>query len=251
MQATVFQVPTYNRFGILDKSNESENVYENTTKNNEIKKKVIPPIVVTQSIGNYREFIQRSKEILESSDFTCQFNNRQTKIYIKNEEHRRIIIRELEKDKVDFHTYTRRDEKLKKIVLKAAPGLNLDEFKEELEFEGVPVVEVIKLRIPTYNRFGILDRSNESEIVYKNTSKNQETKKKTIPPIVVTQPIGNYREFILRIKEILESSDFTCHRQRKIYIKNEEHRQIIINELEKDKVDFHTYTRREEKLKKK
>lgn len=106
-------------------------------------------------------------------------------------------------------------------------------------------------QVPTYNRFGILDRSNESEIVYKNTSKNQETKKKTIPPIVVTQPIGNYREFILRIKEILESSDFTCHRQRKIYIKNEEHRQIIINELEKDKVDFHTYTRREEKLKKK
>lgn len=149
MQATVFQVPTYNRFGILDKSNESENVYENTTKNNEIKKKVIPPIVVTQSIGNYREFIQRSKEILESSDFRCQFNNRQTKIYIKNEEHRQIIIRELEKDKVDFHTYTRRDEKLKKIVLKAAPGLNLDELKEELEFEGVPVVEVIKLRSKT------------------------------------------------------------------------------------------------------
>lgn len=149
MQTTVFQVPTYNRFGILvDKSNESNNVYTNTNavKNQDTKKKIIPPIVVTQPIGNYREFIARIKEILESSEFTCQFNNKQTKIYIKTEEHRQIIIDELEKEKVDFHTFTRRDEKVKKIVLKAAPGLNLEEIKEELEFEGVPVVEVIKLR---------------------------------------------------------------------------------------------------------
>lgn len=96
---------------------------------------MIPPIVVTQPIGNYREFIIRIKEILESSDFTCQFNNRQTKIYINNEQHRQTIINELEKDKVDFHTYTRREEKI----------------KEELEFEGVPVVEVIKLRSKSEN----------------------------------------------------------------------------------------------------
>lgn len=83
------------------------------------------------------------RNILNSIDFTCQFRNNQTKVYTNCEEHRHSVIRELEKEKVDFHTYTRREDKIKKIVLKAAPGLDL---KEELEFDGIDVVNIINLR---------------------------------------------------------------------------------------------------------
>ncbi|CAH1114814.1 unnamed protein product [Psylliodes chrysocephalus] len=62
-----------------------------------------------------------------------------------------MVINKLEKEKVDFHTFTRREDKIKKIVLKAAPGLDLEDLKEELEFEGVEVVSIINLRSRSEN----------------------------------------------------------------------------------------------------
>lgn len=47
---------------------------------------------------------------------------------------------------VSFHTYTPAEEKPKKIVLKGAPEMDVEEIKEDLRKRGSPVQEIIKLK---------------------------------------------------------------------------------------------------------
>lgn len=64
MQTTTLPVPTFNRFGILGKLDESEKIERNTAKPQnqaERKRKAVPPIVVTRKTGNYKVHFKSEK----------------------------------------------------------------------------------------------------------------------------------------------------------------------------------------------
>lgn len=141
-----------NRFGIFQKqtTNEADEVEmesDPTPNINENKKVWIPPITITDKINDYMQFNKEITNILGHRNFYTKFNNNMTaKLYLKTMEDHKRIINDFKKENTQFYTQTKHEDKVKKIVLKAAPGMDEDDVKEELESMNYRIKEVVKLK---------------------------------------------------------------------------------------------------------
>lgn len=118
-----------NPYGLLE-SNDDElcsekgaNIPKRTVK--------IPPIIVKSKI-NFTGLVSRVRELLGHNEFSCTYGQ-QHRIYVKTLEDHKKIMQDLQQMNIEHHTFARADQKVKKIVMKAAPGMDHGELTKEIE----------------------------------------------------------------------------------------------------------------------
>ncbi|XP_072384525.1 uncharacterized protein [Diabrotica undecimpunctata] len=125
-------VETRNRYQVLETVNVEEN---NQTSS---KKERIPPIVISGQIGNYSAFIREIRTLLGHNNFQiAPAGKAGTRVYLRTSQDYEKLKEDFINTKTAFHTYTKKTEITKKIVMKAAPGMDLDEVEAELKEQGI------------------------------------------------------------------------------------------------------------------
>lgn len=142
---------TKNKYGTLEIQEHSEMDTDTDPvprkNNNNNKRTWIPPITITDRLGNYNQFNEEVKKILGHSDFYTRFNSNMTaKLYLKTNNDHNKMIEDFKRNDIGFYTQTKNEDKTKKIVLKAAPGMDIEDIKDDLEELGHKVIEVISLK---------------------------------------------------------------------------------------------------------
>nr|CAI5865070.1 unnamed protein product [Callosobruchus analis] len=132
-------VKTTNTFGVL-------------TNTSNITKPRVPPIIITGEIGEYKTFINKIRSIIQSDNFNVKFNKNNAKVSISDIENFDVLRKELINSKTPHHTYTKEEDKVKRIVMKAAPNMDLDDIK----------VDLLKKNIMLTNCTPLVGRGNNS-----------------------------------------------------------------------------------------
>lgn len=161
----IANIPTSNRFGILDNESDidkdipttqtpmetntgNDNTDQNKHKNipNKQKEEKPPPIVISSQIKNYKQFHTEIKNTIGDKKFTIKYNPNSTVITATTIEDHIKLVNEFKKRNVQFHTYTIQGQKQHKIVLKAAPHLEDEEIKSFFETRNIDVLACMKLK---------------------------------------------------------------------------------------------------------
>lgn len=135
-----------NKFGILENCEQMDSTEATPQPNPINKRQWIPPIIINSKIGNYKMFSQEVTSILGHGNFRVFYRNTGSKIILQNMSDRNKIIEEFKTNHLDFHTFTPNEEKTKKIVLKGAPEMDLDEVKNNLKQQGTNIETIIKMK---------------------------------------------------------------------------------------------------------
>lgn len=127
-----------NKFGLLQRNDESQagpSNIEETTRDPPTRRKTtwIPPIVIKQQVVDYKKFTTDIQGILGHTRFQLKFLRDSVKIFTDTHEEHEKLVQELRDTEVDFYSHPRREEKLKKIVLKAAPNMETNEILETIK----------------------------------------------------------------------------------------------------------------------
>lgn len=126
---TEYNVPTTNKFGRLPEVVEKEQ--DKTTA------KKMPPIIITGEYS-YKTFVIETRKLI-GPNFKVEYSTKGLKVLTTEEAAYDTLVADLKKNAVEFHTYTKRWERTKKIVLKAAPGMDTEEIKEALSAQNINV----------------------------------------------------------------------------------------------------------------
>lgn len=138
---------TKNKYGVLEKVEEMETTTNVPAKQpTTTKKQWVPPIIILSQIQNYKLFNQQITSILGHGNFRVFYRNTGTKVLLQSMTDRAKLMLDLDENKLNFHTFTPNEEKCKKIVLKGAPEMDIDEVKENLIKQGSAVDSIIKLK---------------------------------------------------------------------------------------------------------
>nr|CAI5822384.1 unnamed protein product [Callosobruchus analis] len=101
-----------------------------TTISSNIRKPRVPPKIITGEIGEYKTFINKRRSIIQSENFNVKFNKNNAKVSISDTEKFDVLRKELIDSKTLHHTYTKEEDKHKRIVMKAAPNMDLKTLKK-------------------------------------------------------------------------------------------------------------------------
>lgn len=146
-RSCLYAVPVSNRWGALAQITEEKTPQQpEVTQSNPSKKQWIPPIIIAGALGDYKMMCETIKKVLGNDNFRIYANTKETKINVFIEEDRTKLLNGLKADKVPCHSYALRSERTKKIVLKAAPNMNVQEIKEELTERGIQIKNCTKLK---------------------------------------------------------------------------------------------------------
>lgn len=142
--------PVKNYYGILaNLEQKAENTTTNNTKTYNQKPKIekIPPIILPGQLQDYGSFIKFMRELLGHSNFHVAFNAANVKILVKTKADHMKVINKLKSDNEEYITYPHRDERVKKLVLKAAPRMKPEDIVNELdEIYNIQVLSVVPLK---------------------------------------------------------------------------------------------------------
>lgn len=116
----------------------------NTTGNKQ--KTTPPPIVLTNCTINYSTLCVELSQILENKNFRIHYNKNQTKIFTNDNTEHSKVCSSFKANDISFHTFAAREDRTKKIVLKAAPGMDVEDIKSELQEREVQIKNCIKLK---------------------------------------------------------------------------------------------------------
>lgn len=144
VETTRNQVTLTNKYGALEKQSDQENTSIPTVQ--QPKKKWVPPIVVNSAIVDYKKFITNVTETLGHNRFTIKLNRNTSKIFLQEEQDRNKLLQDFEKTNIQCHSYPLMQERTKKLVLKAAPGLNPEELANTLKDNQLRPTAVQELR---------------------------------------------------------------------------------------------------------
>lgn len=144
-QGQAKKIATQNRFGLLNTDQGEDNVSPQQPPP-ENKRKWIPPITITNKCEDYSKLVKEIRTILEHDKFQIQLNRNNTKIFVYTNDDFDKITFEFTQLKVQYFTLTRKEDKVKKVVLKAPPTWKSDEILQNLQKEGKLVNEVIPLK---------------------------------------------------------------------------------------------------------
>lgn len=124
------KIPTtsVNPFGILKNLNDERC----SEKGSVLPTVKIPPIIIKGIIPNFQALIDDTRKTLGHGNFTVTYG-RQHRIYVNSIEDQTKLLNSLKEHKVDHHTFARGDQRMKKLVLKAAPGLSVEELSREIK----------------------------------------------------------------------------------------------------------------------
>lgn len=141
-QKKINTTPITNKYGALLHDEPQE---ENPTPS-KVKKQWIPPIIVNTKIYDYKKLIDNITQTLGHKNFSVKLNRNSSKVIVQSNEDHQKLIQDFKNIQLECHTYPRQDEKSKKIVLKAAPGLDTVELHETLKNNNINTKEIIALK---------------------------------------------------------------------------------------------------------
>lgn len=136
------QLPITNKYGVLINAPDEPTVPQQKI----VKKQWVPPIIVNTQINDYKKFIENITKTLGHQDFSVKLNRKTTKIMVKNAADHQKIIQDLQTTKLECHTFPLQEQRTKKIVLKAAPGLDTAELNNTLKDNNIQANEIIPLK---------------------------------------------------------------------------------------------------------
>lgn len=147
------KIPTYNRFGVLDieDSMEFDNNEEpatnppSTSLPSTNTKSKMPVIIVTHKIARISSFHTTIKNLCQS-EYSIRYLKDSINIYTSSKQDFENVKTELKSDNIEYFSYTPREERTKKIILKAAPFLKPEEIKQSLNLHQINVSEIIPLK---------------------------------------------------------------------------------------------------------
>lgn len=142
-----YSIPTANKYAVLQniETEHMEDSEENTTAAQKAVHQKMPPIIVTSKIGNFNQFNQQIK-LVAGEDYKIRFLSTTINITALTKEAYKKIRNDLTQHKVEFYTFTPKDEREKKIVLKAAPDLDMNSIKSSLQAKNIEVTNLIQMK---------------------------------------------------------------------------------------------------------
>lgn len=112
----------------------------------EIKVKKPPPIVLPTEGVKFKGLIEGIKKILKQEEFRIQYLRKNVKIYTDKPESYDIIKEALKKADTPFYTYNKREEKIKKMVFKGPPNLEIEYILDELRAAELEPIDCIQMK---------------------------------------------------------------------------------------------------------
>lgn len=103
-----------------------------------------PPIIITSKIENYKIFHQHTSSIC--NNVRIQYLPKEVKIYASTLDEHYKLFNEFKKQNVQCYTFTPKQERTNKIVVKAAPFYTGEEKKNHLVESGLQVSDCVKLK---------------------------------------------------------------------------------------------------------
>lgn len=153
----VYNVKVQNRWGILNRDERLDDKCKNQRPSTVTKKPArVPPIILPKPIGDYGTFCQQVRNVIGGQDFTVRHNAKNTKIFVSSIAAAETLMQSLKKDEVEFYTHPTRDETVKRIVMKAAPNMDVNDIKEELMDQNYDIRDVKCLRGKQQNPYSYL-----------------------------------------------------------------------------------------------
>lgn len=95
---------------------------------------------------NYRLLIEGLKKLVRPEDFSVQYMRNEVKIFSNNMEVHDKIRTGLQTAQTPFYTYTKKENKVKKMVFKGPPNLEIHHIMRELKEAQLEPQEVIKMK---------------------------------------------------------------------------------------------------------
>ena len=139
-------VTTFNRYAILESTNDSMDVADTLTNQHTQKNSPPPPIFVDDVI-DIQAMVKSIEKDINKEDYKLKINNDQVKILPANPDSYKKIIKLLKSLNAYFHTYQLKQERPFRVVLRNIHySANLDELKFELLKLGHEVVNISNIR---------------------------------------------------------------------------------------------------------
>ncbi|VVC98573.1 unnamed protein product [Leptidea sinapis] len=135
-------IPTKNRYSILPVDDAELDLFQNATKKKSVNN--TPPIVI-ELVGEWTHQKVRDTVAKYVKEFHVHRGRKIIRVQCYSPKSHHELKNGLAKEKVAFHTYTRKDEKLPKAVIKGLPKYVHTTIPEELAslgFSGVTVTEI-------------------------------------------------------------------------------------------------------------
>ncbi|KOB69234.1 Gag-like protein, partial [Operophtera brumata] len=130
------ETTTSNRFSSLSVDNEASESFKIASRKKASGR--VPPIVIEQHEDWTHQKLKDTIDKYEMKYHLEYKGSNRVKIQCYSSDGHQAIKGGLQKDKVSFHTFTRKDEKLPKVVIKGFPGILLDSLAANLETLGFP-----------------------------------------------------------------------------------------------------------------
>lgn len=162
--ALILNVPVTNKFAVLANQDGNETQQPtankpNTNKDRNDKVKVAkpPPIVLHYKIKSASEFIGKLQNDVKKG-FHIKNTKNNTNVFIHDLEEYRNYLGELEKESIDFHTYTEKGKKTHAFLLRGIDGdITSEEIKQSIEESySIKVLNVYQLRNTTRNNYMVI-----------------------------------------------------------------------------------------------
>ncbi|KAK9880208.1 hypothetical protein WA026_010082 [Henosepilachna vigintioctopunctata] len=131
-------IPTFNSYGILQNlQTASTSTQENTTEESKKQNKDDE-----KKKSHYRSFHQRKRKLTNNNFYVNYNNNGQIKVFPTTIEASNNLKKDLKENNVEYFSYTLREEKFNRIVIKAAPHLEESSILTCLKTENNNIQEV-------------------------------------------------------------------------------------------------------------
>lgn len=146
-----YNVPTHNSFNSLPNEEETDLTMDEDNNQQEINKKLPPPIVLHGQSSSHVGLTKLIKEQF-TSNFHIKYTKYSVNITINDRADRRKLMEHLKSQEVEFHTYTDSEEKTHAFVIR---GLTSDtepaEIEEQIKNEHrIPVKKCYKMEFKKY-----------------------------------------------------------------------------------------------------
>nr|CAH7739631.1 unnamed protein product [Callosobruchus chinensis] len=92
------------------------------------------------------------RTVIKSDNFTIKFNKNNLQVMLPDSEKLETLKKEFAESDTPYHSFTNENDKFKKIVMKAAPNMNIGDMKEDLSKKNINVKECISLKSKTSNQ---------------------------------------------------------------------------------------------------
>lgn len=146
-----YNIPTENRFGLLTTPDLPIPEPSTTSKNDNSPNQQstvpirLPPIIVTSKILDFAKFNREIRNLV-ADRYTIRYLNKSINIYAETKQDFYNIQKELKKDNVEYHSFTPKDEREQKFIVKAAPTTDPDLIKTIAENNNLPINNCIQLK---------------------------------------------------------------------------------------------------------